>query len=791
MATRARVWFVLLFAGAAPWAHADAPVASYIFPPGGQRGTTVEVRVGGLNLNAKASFEILGAGVEAPAEVCRTETLWLEGPLLPLPESQQAEDYPKDYAGRLTIAADSAPGPRAWRIWTAQGASGSLPFVVGTLPEIVEKESDASDLAPQSVTLPLTINGRIFPREDLDRWSFPLRAGEVVTASVDAPRLGSPLDPWVEALDDRGLRLAESAPAPGCDARLAFAAPRDGIYTIKIHDVNFKGGQAYTYRLTLITGPSIKSVFPLGGRRGTAVAFSREGLGLATPDSPVTLPAEEAGSGPRTVSVPFAEGGSAALEVDDLPETVEVEPNDTVHQASPLSTLAVANGRIQEEGDADVWRVEMDQGQSYRIELRAKRLGSRLDALLSVLDSTGKELGRAETGAGPSADPGLTFKAKSTGVHFLQIRDRFRSRGGSALGYRLVVQPSPPDDFSLVMASDTLSLPRGGTAKLKVEVERRGAFSGPATLDVLGLPPGISVSGTSIGPNARSADLVFKAEPSAPIRSTRLTIRGTAEIGGTARERIVTRTPALGLPEIDSLRLAVVLPTPFQIGGPVDYDWSPRGSVRHRHYTIVRNGFKGPITVQLADRQARHLQGVTGPVITVPDGTDEFIYAVTLPPWMEMGRTSRTVVVASGVVREPDGSEHEVSYSSLKADTQIVAVIGPGRLGLDVPRASTAVAPGRTSEVPVKIARALGIDGPVRVEIVPASWLRGLSAEPLILDKDHEEGLLRLECGPEPTAFATARLLLRASVQVGDDPVTAEAWLTLVRDGASATRGRW
>ena len=28
--------------------------------------------------------------------------------------------------------------PRAWRVWNAQGAAGSLPFVVGDLPEIVE-----------------------------------------------------------------------------------------------------------------------------------------------------------------------------------------------------------------------------------------------------------------------------------------------------------------------------------------------------------------------------------------------------------------------------------------------------------------------------------------------------------------------------------------------------------------------------------------------------------------------------------------------------------------------------
>src|SRR5262249_18210777 len=92
-----------------------------------------------------------------------------------------------------------------------------------------------------------------------------------------------------------------------CDARLIFAAPRDAIYTIKIHDVNVKGGQAYTYRLTLTTGPSIRTNFPLGGRRGTTVTFSREGLGLVQPEGPIALPTEGAGSGRSSCQCPKAD----------------------------------------------------------------------------------------------------------------------------------------------------------------------------------------------------------------------------------------------------------------------------------------------------------------------------------------------------------------------------------------------------------------------------------------------------------------------------------------------------
>src|SRR5688500_2359314 len=71
-----------VFALAAATVFADPPGTAYIFPAGGQRGTTVEFRVGGLNLHEEAPFEMLGAGIESPALIRRTKTIWFEGPLL-------------------------------------------------------------------------------------------------------------------------------------------------------------------------------------------------------------------------------------------------------------------------------------------------------------------------------------------------------------------------------------------------------------------------------------------------------------------------------------------------------------------------------------------------------------------------------------------------------------------------------------------------------------------------------------------------------------------------------------
>src|SRR5215212_3027128 len=105
---------------------ANPPVASYVFPAGGQRGTTVKVRVGGLFLHEKCGFSLSGGGAAPSPVLTRTNRLWFEGPVLPLPESQQQEDYPADMAGSVTVAKDAAVGPARGWLTTSQGVAGGL-----------------------------------------------------------------------------------------------------------------------------------------------------------------------------------------------------------------------------------------------------------------------------------------------------------------------------------------------------------------------------------------------------------------------------------------------------------------------------------------------------------------------------------------------------------------------------------------------------------------------------------------------------------------------------------------
>jgi hypothetical protein len=759
-------------------AWADLPVASYIFPAGGQRGQSVEVRVGGLFLHERCGFEIIGPGVQWAAVLSRMKTLFFEGPILPLPESQQAEDYPQDMAGRIRIAPDAPLGARSWRLWTSQGASsGPIKFVVGDLPEIVEQEIEG-DPIPVEVKLPVTINGRIFPRENVDIWTFQAKKGQTITAEVHAARLGSPLDSRLEVIDPQGKRIAENDDAFGADSKVRFGAMTDGRYQVRIQDVQFRGGPAYVYRLTLTADPYVDRVYPLGGRRGSTVAFEIAGQRL--PREPIAVPLPAAGT--SDYSHRLNVGGKLTnpilIAVDDLPEYLETEPNDQPAQARPVAVPAILNGRIDKPGDVDYWAMTARKGEVFTFELRAHVLGSPLHALLAVVDGSGKELARADNLAQPRMDPSFQWAAPADGTYYVRIAEAFHSRGGPDYAYRLRVQGVGKPDFLLRLADDVVTVPRGGQAKIKVTVERTAA-PGPIPLSVEGLPPGVTALPAKVGDHQGVGEITFKADAAAAIRTGRLTIRGTMQLGKQTLTRTAIVPGSRGGMDVDTILLAVALPTPFRVIGGFDMRWAARGTVFQRHYQIERGGFTGPLEVRLADRQARHLQGVTASAQTVPPDASEFDYAIHLPPWMVTGRTCRVCVMAIGVVKDPDGTEHTVSFSSIQPNDQFIVVVEPGRLDVEAEQASFLAVPGQVLSVPVRVTRGKGLRGPVTLELIRPRHLQAIQAEPIVVPAGQSQKAFPIRFGLDMTSPINTPLVLRATLMDQGKPVVAETRLDI------------
>jgi hypothetical protein len=775
-----RVWLlgIVLLVGVTEL-HANPPVAVYVFPPGGQRGKTVEVRVGGLFLNKSCGFELGGPGVVADKRIKSMRTPWFEGPLLPLPESQQAEDYPRDMAATIRIAADASLGVRRGRVWTPEGAASGLQFVVGDLPEIVEHEIDG-DPIPVDVQLPVTINGRIFPREDVDDWAFNLNKGQTVACEVNAARIGSPLDSQLELLDAQGRVVAENDDHFGADSFLRYTATEDGKYRIRIRDVNRRGGPAYVYRLTVTADAYVDRIYPLGGKRGAKTRFQLFGQGLPAEPVEIALP----GDGPRDYLYRYAAHDKPAnpvlLDVADLPEFVETEPNNEPGQANALTLPAMLNGRIDKAGDVDYWSFPGRKGEIVTFEMRARQLGSPLQAVLTITDNAGKELAKAEA-SGTQLDPTLNFTPPADSTYFVRVAEKVASRGGPEFAYRLRVAPQTPG-FRLQIAADVLSVPRGGPAKLKVTAERQGGFNDAIPLTVEGLPNGGTVANTTIAANQNAVEITFTADKSAAIDATPVTVRGAVTIAGQAVTRTATLpAPARGGPEVDSVLLAVALPVPFKLVADYDMRYSTRGSTHRRTYRVERNGYDGPLEIRLADRQARHLQGVTGPTLTVPAGVNEFEYTIQLPPWMEIGRTCRVCVMATGVVKDGE-TEHEVSFSAVGQNDQIVTVVETGRLGIEIEKPTLTVKRGESVTLTAKVLRGKGLTGPVKLELVMPEHMRGVSAEAVTVAADQVSGTLTIRFARDRVGPFNMPLTLRATLTDDSGPVIAATKVEIVPD---------
>jgi hypothetical protein len=442
----------------------------------------------------------------------------------------------------------------------------------------------------------------------------------------------------------------------------------------------------------------------------------------------------------------------------------------------------VCNGRIAQPGEVDRWSWSGVKGEAYEFELRAGELGSRLDGVLSVCDAAGKVLASADTPAPGRRDPVLRFTAPADGTYFIEVRDRFRSRGGPDYAYRLrATRPAP--DFRLALQTDArqtapadaVSLPRSGQAKLKLAVERLGGFKEPIALSIAGLPEGVTFTPPTIAANQATIDLTFKADTKAAIRPARLTIQGSAKIGKEPVLRTAQLAQGRGAAPVDTVLLAVALPTPFKIKGEYDMGFASRGSTHKRRYTIEREGFDGPIEILLADRQARHLQGVTASPLVLPAGANEFTYEVTLPPWMETGRTSRACVMGVATLREPDGSEHRVSFSSINPNEQFIAVVGPGRLSLATEQTVLVAPPGQMVALPVQIRRGPGLQGDVKIELIVPAHIRGVTAEPVVIAAGQERGVLTLHFAQPLSGPFNMPLVVRASLVVGGAVAFAEA----------------
>jgi WD40 repeat protein len=193
-------------------------------------------------------------------------------------------------------------------------------------------------------------------------------------------------------------------------------------------------------------------------------------------------PAAEVPRGRYQVAIvtPGGTSGSLPIEMDDLPQLAEAEPNNAAQQAAVVSLPSGLWGTLAARGDIDHVAFEAKAGQQIVCELSAKRLGSALNGVLTLLDTAGEVVAGNNDFDGQQ-DPLLAYTIPADGRYTLRISDQALT-GSDKHFYRLSIGELP-----YVTACYPVSVP----ANQEAQVELIGYNLPPGTrVTVPAGPPG-------------------------------------------------------------------------------------------------------------------------------------------------------------------------------------------------------------------------------------------------------------------------------------------------------------
>ena len=221
--------------------------------------------------------------------------------------------------------------------------SNQMPFALGELEEIFEKEPNNDQPSAQPIALPLMINGRVQQIGDRDVFSFEGVEGESVSIEVIARRLNSPLDSVITLTgprlerpvrnddnvdkDKTHLHLGAGLVTHHADSYLLHKLPKSGTYFIEIGDTQFKGGHDYGYRLRVSkANPDFRLRMEPSGLHiapgGTAV-FSVRAMRMDGYEGKITLQANALPEGFVMSEAVIPEGGESTRFTITAPKQIK------------------------------------------------------------------------------------------------------------------------------------------------------------------------------------------------------------------------------------------------------------------------------------------------------------------------------------------------------------------------------------------------------------------------------------------------------------------------------------
>ncbi len=488
-----------------------APRLLATMPMGGQVGTEFEVTIRGQTIE-------------------NLEGLMFSTPAISAKPKMGSGGKPEANKFIVTIKADCPPGIHEARVVSRLGVSSSRVFSVGDLSEVQETKASTTVATAMPLEVNSVCNATASARA-VNHYSFQAAKGQRIIVDCAAKGIDSKMNPVVIVADAEGRDLKVERRGGAID----FTAPENSSYVIKVHELTFKGGADYFYRLAVRQVAS---------------------------DAPVTRQ-------PSTRSVSsfsWPPSGLAAVAAAS-----EAEPNNEHAEAQKITLPCDIAGSFYPAADVDTFEFTAKKGEVWWVEVASARLGRPTDpsiivqrvdgeganekltdvAELSDIASPVKRSSNGYSYDGPPYNAGSPdilgkIEIKDDGVYRLQVSDLFGgTRNEPRNKYRLVIRKAAPDFAVVAWAlhmglrngdrnalSKPISLRGGSTMALEVVAVRRDGFNGEIELAMDNLPPGVTATGLKIPAGKSRGTMLLTAEQDAPRGLTISKFVGRAEIDG-------------------------------------------------------------------------------------------------------------------------------------------------------------------------------------------------------------------------------------------------------------------
>jgi len=694
---------------------------------------------------------------------------------------------------KVTVAADCRLGIHAIRLRSESGISNLQTFTVGPFPQVEEKEPNTDFNAPQPIEMNVTVTG-VVQAEDVDYFVVDAKKGQRISAEVEGLRLGYAFfDPYLAILNPARFELARSDDAAllNQDCLVSVVAPEDGKYIIQLRESAYGGNGACRYRMHVGTFPRPTAIYPAGGKPGESLNVRFIGDAAGDIVAQVAIPADAKNAfGAHAQDAGGLSPSPNNLRVIDLPNALEVEPNDNLQQATPSAEAPLAlNGIIDKPGDVDFIKFTAKKGQQLDVRVYARNtIRSSLDSVLQVLNAQGDGVGGNDDSGGP--DSYLRFGVPADGDYIAVVRDHLNA-GGPGYVYRVEITEVKPQ-LTMVLPErqqyvpTTLAVPKGNRMALLVGAQRAN-FGGVLNVNFENLPPGVAAETIPMAADRQDIPVVFTAAADANPAGALVDVVGKPAdanlpiVGHLNQRTMLVR----GQNNIDvwghnADRMATVLAEDIPYKLDVVAPKAPlvrNGSMNLKVVATREEGFVAPISV----RMLYNPPGIgSSSSVVIPEGQNEAAIPLTANGNAGIG-TWKIVVV--GRANDPSqqaqpqqgrrsrGAGYECSsgFADLVVADQFYA--------FQFER--TAVEQGQETELSIKVTKKADFEGEATAELlgIPA----GITTEPVKFTKDTPELVFKVKAAPEAREGKHGGLVCRTVFNVAGEPVTHTLGATELR----------